>query len=130
LLDRRQFDEACQAALAGNADGDQVPLEAVPRQELLQGLAGQLVGVGVRLTQNLGMLNVVEGGGRDLAVDIFHAEGLQGTLAEIDPPHTGLNWHKIDPQTTAQSGGQQTITRSRCVFSTVTGCTSETVYSN
>ena len=64
FLDGRQLDEAGQAALAGHADGDHVALEGVARQELLQGLAGQLVGVGVGLAEDLGVLDVVEGGGR------------------------------------------------------------------
>ena len=63
FLDRRQLDEAGQAALAGDADGDQVALERVAREELLERLAGELIGVGVGLAEDLGMLDVVEGGG-------------------------------------------------------------------
>src|SRR5206468_2481786 len=38
FLDRRQLDEPCQAALAGNADRDSVAAQRVARQELLQRL--------------------------------------------------------------------------------------------
>ncbi len=89
FLDRRQLDEAGQAALAGHADGDLVAAEVVARQELFQRLAGQLVGVGVGLAEDLGMLDVVEGGGGDFAVDQFQADGLEGALAEIDAPDAG-----------------------------------------
>ena len=63
FFDRRQLDEAGQAALAGDADGHDVAAEVVARQELLEGLAGQLIGVGVGLAEDLGMLDVIEGGG-------------------------------------------------------------------
>ena len=65
LFDRRQLDEAGQAGLAGDADGDLVALDRVAREELLQRLAGELVGVGVGLGEDLGVLDVVEGGGGD-----------------------------------------------------------------
>ena len=71
------------------------PREGVARQELLERLAGQLIGVGVGLAEDLGMLDVVEGGGDDLAVDFLEADGLEGALAEIDAPNADwLNWHE------------------------------------
>ncbi len=48
----------------GHADGDHVALDAVAREELLQRLAGQLIGVGVGLAEDLRVLDVIEGGGR------------------------------------------------------------------
>ena len=54
----------------GTLMATQVALDLVARQELLERLAGQLVGVGVGLAEDLGMLDVVERGGDDLPV--FH----------------------------------------------------------
>ena len=65
------------------------PRRVLRDRNLCQRLAGQLVGVGVGLAEDLGMLDVVEGGGGDLAVDDFEADGLEGALAEIDAPDAG-----------------------------------------
>ena len=89
LFDGRQLDEAGQAALTGNADGHSVAAEGVARQELGQRLAGQLIGVGVGLAEDFRMFDVIEGGGRDGAVDDFEANGLEGALTEIDAPDAG-----------------------------------------
>src|SRR5262245_45478358 len=43
LLDGRELDEACQAALTRDADDNRIPLEVVARQEALEGLARQLI---------------------------------------------------------------------------------------
>src|SRR5262249_20339538 len=61
----------------------------------LQGLARQLVGVGVGLAEDLGVLDVVEGGGRDLAVDQFHAQSLEGTLTDVNAPNAWLVCHAL-----------------------------------
>src|SRR5205085_1036578 len=84
LLDGGQLDEAGQAALPGDADGDHVAPQAVARQKLLQSLARQLVGVGVGLAEDLGVLDVIEGGGLEFAVDLLKADGLEGALPQVD----------------------------------------------
>src|SRR5262249_23706484 len=89
LLDRRQFDEAGQARLPRHADADDVAAQGVVGQELLQRLADELVGVGVGLAEDLGILDVVEGGGDDLAVDLLQSDRLEGTLPQVDAPDTG-----------------------------------------
>src|SRR5262249_10145851 len=71
---------------AGDADEDAVPLEVVARQERFQGLARELVGVGIRLAEDLGVFDVVEMRGRDLAVHQFQTQRLEGTLAQVDAP--------------------------------------------
>ena len=69
LFDRRQFHEPCQTALAGNADADDVVLQLIAREELIECLAGECVGVGVGLRENLRVFDVIERGGRRHAVD-------------------------------------------------------------
>ena len=93
LFDRRQLDKARQARLAGHAHGDLVALGRVAREELFQCFAGQFIRVGVRLREDLRMLDVVEGGGRDFAVDYLQANCFQCTLSDIDAPDAGLNCH-------------------------------------
>jgi len=58
-------------------------------QELLQRFARQLIRVGVRLAQDLGVLDVVERRGDRLAIAELHSQRLKGALAEIDPPNAG-----------------------------------------
>ncbi len=94
FLDGRQLDETGQTALTGHADGHDVAAEGVARQELVERLAGQLVGVGVGLAEDFGMLDVIEGGGDELSVDHFKADGLEAALPEIDAPDAGLHWHE------------------------------------
>ncbi len=87
FLDRGQLDEARQAALAGHADGHLVAAQRIAGQELFQRLPGKLVGSGVRLTQDFGMFDIVKGGGDDFAfLTNLHPQGLEGALAQIDPP--------------------------------------------
>src|SRR5205085_1138607 len=94
LLDRRQLDEAGQAALAGHADADDVAPDLVAREELLQRLAAELVGVGVGLAEDLGVLDEVEGGGGHLPVLLDEADGLQAALPQVDAPNPrGLLCH-------------------------------------
>ena len=59
----------------GDADGDDVALDGVAREELLQRLAGELVGVGVGLGEDLRVLDVVEGGGGELRRRSFRGGG-------------------------------------------------------
>ena len=74
-----------------------VAAKVVARQELVQRLAGQLVGVGVGLAEDLGMLDVVEGGGDELSVDFLEADRLEAALAEVDAPNAGwLHWHESE----------------------------------
>ena len=73
---------------------DEVALEVVAGEELLQRLAGELVGVGVGLGEDLGVLDEVEGGGRDDVVDQFQPEGFDGTLAYVNPPDAVLHCHE------------------------------------
>ena len=93
FLDRRQLDEACQAALTGYADRYHVAAEGIARQEFFQGLAHQLVGIGIGLAQDLRMLDVIEGGGRRLTVDIHEANGLESTLTHVNAPNARLFCH-------------------------------------
>ena len=53
--------------------------------------------VGIGLAQDLGMLDVFERGGDDLAFLHFDANGFQGTLPQIDAPNPRLNGrHTVD----------------------------------
>ena len=96
LLDRRQLDEPRQAALAGDADGDEVALDVVAGEELLQRLAGELVRVGVGLAQDLRVLDVVEGGRRHGPVDHLQPQRLERRLTDVNPPDTVLHWHGLN----------------------------------
>jgi hypothetical protein len=93
LFDRRQLDEPGEAGLAGDAHGDDVALGRVPGEELLQGLARELVRVGIRLGEDLRVLDVVERGRGDHAVDLFEPQGLEGALTNVDAPDAGIDWH-------------------------------------
>ena len=64
-IDRRRLEIPRQARLARNAHRDLVVLQAVPRQELLQGLFDQLRRIGFRLREQLGVLDVIEAVGDD-----------------------------------------------------------------
>ena len=66
LLDRRQLDELDQPRLARHRDGDLASLEVVAVGEGGQRLANQLLGVGVGLAEDLGILDEVERLGHDL----------------------------------------------------------------
>src|SRR5436305_1438149 len=59
-LDRWQLDKAGQAALPGNGDRYSLARQIVARNELLQRLADQLVTIGFRLRENLGVLDIIE----------------------------------------------------------------------
>ncbi len=86
FLDRRQLDETRQAALPRHADGHDVAAQIVARQERLQGVADQFVRLGIGLAEDLGILDVIEMRGDKLAFDVLQAEGLEGTLADVDAP--------------------------------------------
>ena len=60
------------------------------RRDLLQVGGIGLFGLGVGLAEDLGVLDVIEGGGGDLAVDLLEAEGFEAALAEVDAPDAGL----------------------------------------
>src|SRR5262249_33309772 len=47
------------------------------------------VGVRVGLAEDLRVLDIIEGGGGGLAVLHFEPDCLEGTLAQVDAPHTG-----------------------------------------
>ena len=104
FLDGRQLHEPCQAAgLPGDADGDDVVLDRVAREELFERLAGQRLGVGVRLGHDLRVFDVVERGGRGLAVHEFELEGLQGALAHVETPNGCRFRHVVaTPQSVAR----------------------------
>ena len=100
LFDGRQLDEAGQTALSGDGDGDDVAADLVARQELLQRLAGELIGVRVGLAEDLGMLDEIEGGGGDHALILGEADGLEAALAQVDAPHAdGLLCHAFPSPT-------------------------------
>jgi len=83
--------------LSGHADGDGIATQVVAGQELLERLARELVGVGIGLAEDLGVFDVVEGRGRERTFVVLEAERLEGTLAEVDAPHTGcLDCHTFD----------------------------------
>ena len=63
------------------------PLRCVARQELLERLARQLVGVGVGLAEDLGVLDVVEGGGGRNAVDHLQPSALRRSGRGRCPRH-------------------------------------------
>ena len=68
------------------------------REELVQRLAGQLVGVGVGLAEDFGMFDIVEGGGDELSINFLEADGLQAALAEVDAPDAVLgSSHSLSP---------------------------------
>src|SRR5208282_4756124 len=89
FLDGRQLDEACQTALARNANGDDVRADVVARQELFHRLARELVGVGIGLAEDLGVLDVIEGGSGNLAADVFQTNGFESALPQVNAPNAG-----------------------------------------
>src|SRR5262249_45062559 len=94
FFDRRQLHEAGQAALPGDAHGDDVALDRIARQEGLERLTRQLVRVCVGLAEDLRVLDVVEGGRGDGPFDDLKTQRLQGALADVDAPHTLRNGHE------------------------------------
>src|SRR5262249_54257153 len=90
FFDGREFDKPGQAALTGDADGDDIATEDVSGQELFQRFAGQLIRGGIGLTEDLGVFDIVERGGRDLVIDQGQTDGLESTLANVYPPNSGL----------------------------------------
>ena len=88
LLDRRQLDELHQARLAGNGDRHLAPFQVVPFEERLQGLANELLGVGVGLAENLGVFDEVERLGHDLVGGLARCQlqGLERGLADVEGP--------------------------------------------
>ena len=87
FIDRGQLDEARQAALPGDADRDEVPLDLVPLQKLIERIARELIGVGIGLTEDFRMLDVLERGGDDLPFFHFEANRLEGALPQVDSPN-------------------------------------------
>ena len=76
-FDRRRLEELGEPTLAGDADADLLIEGVVPLQQLLHRLGDQLFRVRFRLTQNLGVFDVVEGIGNGLTVDEGTAERLE-----------------------------------------------------
>ena len=74
FFDGRELDEAGQAALPGHAEDDGVAADGVALEKLVQRLARQLIGVGIGLAEDLGVLDVVEVGGDDLVAVELRAE--------------------------------------------------------
>ena len=99
-FDRRQLDELRQRALPGNADGNQVPVNLVPLKKCLHRLADQLFRNRVRLTQNFGMSNVVEGHRKDLLTVLrtSQLDRLQARLPNVDAPRTFCFGHDLSPE--------------------------------
>ena len=98
-LDRRQLDEPGQAALARHRNGHPIAANTVPRLELRQGVADQLLRVGARLGENLGILDVVERLGDDLIrVTVQTASHrLQRRIADVNSPDRFDFGHGTDP---------------------------------
>src|SRR5262249_6730053 len=89
LLDRRQLDELDQAGLTRNGNGHLASLQLVSFQEGLEGLADELIGIGVGLAEDLGVLDVVERLGADLirALAGDQLECLECGLTNIEGPY-------------------------------------------
>ncbi len=97
LLDRRQLDEFHEPGLTGNRDRDLAALQVVPLQERLERLAHELLGVGVRLAKDLGILDEVERLGHDL-LGVFagdQLEGLERGLTDVNRPNSRDLRHAI-----------------------------------
>ena len=60
LLDRGQLDELDQPSLTRNCDGNLASLDVVAIGEGRERLANQLLGVGIRLAEDLGVFDEVE----------------------------------------------------------------------
>ena len=65
------------------------PRSALRDRNLLERLADELVGIGVGLGEDFGVFDVVEGGGRQVAVDVLQAQSLDAALANVDAPDAG-----------------------------------------
>src|SRR5262249_8256579 len=103
FFDRRELDEAGQTALAGDADHDRIAFEIIAREELFESLARQLIRVRVRLTENLRMFDVVEGGGGDLPVHVLQANGFQSALTQVNAPNAGSRCrHGLSPSSVSR----------------------------
>ena len=92
---RRQLDEPRQAALAGNRNRHPVAVHLVAREELPQRVGDQFGGVGVRLAEDLRILDEVECLDYDLVgvVAGTAAQCLQRTLPDVDSPHCVASGH-------------------------------------
>ena len=88
LLDRRQLDELDQARLTRHGDGNLAALQVVAFEKRLERLAHQLLGVGVGLAEDLGVLDEVERLGHDLVGGFARnqLQRLQRGLADIERP--------------------------------------------
>ena len=98
-FDRRQLDEPRQAALARHGNRHLVAAHSIARKEQFERLAHQLSRVGVRLAENLGVFDVIEGIGLDQVVLIVRpaAQRLQRALPNIDTPHGVRLRHRAIP---------------------------------
>ena len=99
LLDRRQLDEAGQADLARNADGDPIALDVVAREKRRQRFGDQLVWIGFGLTEDLGIFDVVEGDDFHLGLVVVRhaAHRLERALTDVDSPHGVRLRHGLFP---------------------------------
>ena len=102
-LDRRQLDEPRQRRVARHRDRDQVVGDFIPGEERLHRVGDDLLRDGVRLAENLGVLDVVEGDRHDLVggFRVLQLDRLERRLADIDAPGSALLCHATTsiPQT-------------------------------
>jgi len=81
------------------------PLRFVPRQERVEGLAGELVRIGVGLGEDFRVLDVVECRCRQDAVNKFEPQGFEGTLTDVDTPNPMMHRHvSVSPREPVESG--------------------------
>ena len=87
---RRQLNEPRQRGLPRHRHGDLFALQVVPRQERLHRIVDDLIRNGIRLGQNLGVLDVIEGRRHHLAsrLHILELDRLESGLPDVDAPRS------------------------------------------
>ena len=96
-VDRGRLEELGQPALTGNRNGHLVALHVVSAQKLLQRVAHQLLWVRFRLTQDLGVFDIVERIGDHFVAVARATQRLERALPDINPPHASISCHAVYP---------------------------------
>ena len=52
------------------------------------------------------MFDIIEGGRRDHAVDLFEPEGFEGALTNVDAPDAGIDGHEMETSWTTTNANQ------------------------